>query len=91
MHRAVIVRATTILQTTTSRDLRNFKSVVAHPGSASTDHVTASRLSENTMVAELLNRISAITRRDLLQYSALPRGVSPAGGAPQGGILKHSE
>ena len=46
-------------------DLRSYTSVVDHPGSASTDHVTASRRSENTLVAELLGRISAITRRDL--------------------------
>ena len=54
------------------RDLRNCTSVVNHPGSASTDHVTASRRSENTLAAELVGRISAITRRDLLEDGALP-------------------
>ena len=47
------------------RDLRNYTSVVDHPGSASTDHFTVSRHSENTLMAELLGKISAITRRDL--------------------------
>ena len=61
------------------RDLRSYTSVVDHPGSASTDHFTASRRSENTLVAELLGRISAITRRDLLEGSALPREASPTG------------
>ena len=44
------------------RDLCIYTSVVDHPESFTTDHVTASRLSENTLVAELLGRISAITR-----------------------------
>ena len=61
------------------RDLRSYTSVVDHPGSASTDHVTASRRSENTLVAELLGRISAITRRDLLEDGALPGEASPTG------------
>ena len=52
------------------RSLRSYTSVVDHPGSASTDHVTASRRSENTLVAELLDGISAITRRDLLEDGA---------------------
>ena len=54
------------------RNLRSYTSVVDHPGSASTDYVTVSRRSENTLVAELLGRISAITRRDLLEDGALP-------------------
>ena len=73
------------------RDLRNYKSVVDHPGSASTDHVTASRRSENTLVAELLGRISAITRRDLLKDDALPEEASPTGEVPQGGVLERPE
>ena len=72
-------------------DLRNFTSVVDHPGSASTDHVTASRRSENTLVAELLGRISAITRRDLLEDGALPGEASPTEKVPQGGILERPE
>ena len=44
------------------RDLHNHTSVVDHPGSASTDHVTASRRSGNTLVVEPLGRISAIIR-----------------------------
>ena len=68
------------------RDLR-YTSVVDHPGSASTDHLTASRPSENTLVAELLGRISAITRRDLLEDDALPGEASPTGEVPQGGVL----
>ena len=73
------------------RDLRSYTSVVNHPGSASTDHVTASRRSENTLVAELLGRISAITRRDLLEDGALPGEVSPTGEVPQGGVLERPE
>ena len=39
------------------RDLRSYTSVVDHPGSASTDHVTASRRSENTSVGEKMEVI----------------------------------
>ena len=73
------------------RDLRSYTSVVDHPGSASTNHVTASRRSENTLVAELLGRISAITRRDLLEDGALPGEASPTGEVPQGGVLERPE
>ena len=73
------------------RDLRNYTSVVDHPRSASTDHVTASRRSENTLVAELLGRISAITRRDLLEDGALPGEASPTGEVPQGGVLERPQ
>ena len=73
------------------RDLRSYTSVVDHPGSASTDHVTASRRSENILVAELLGRISAITRRDLLEDGALPGEASPTGEVPQGGALERPE
>ena len=73
------------------RDFRNYKSVVDHPGSASTDHVTAIRRSENTLVAELFGRISAITRRDLLKDDALPEEASPTGEVPQGGVLERPE
>ena len=73
------------------RDLRNYTSMVDHPGSASTDHVTASRRSENILVAEHLGRISAITRRDLLEDGALPGEVSPAGEVPQAGVLERPE
>ena len=73
------------------RDLRSYTSVVDHPGSASTDHVTASRRSENTLVTELLGRISAITRRDLLEDGALPEEASSTGEVPQGGVLERPE
>ena len=73
------------------RDLRSYTSVVDPPGSASTDHVTASRRSENTLVAELLGRISAITRRDLLEDGTLPGEASPTGEVPQGGVLERPE
>ena len=73
------------------RDLRSYMSVVDHPGRASTDHVTASRRSENTLVAELLGRISAITLRDLLEDGALPGEASPTGEVPQGGVLERPE
>ena len=73
------------------RDLRNYTSVVDHPGSASTDHVTANRRSENTLVAELLGRICAITRRDLLEDGVLPGEASPTGEVPQGGVLELPE
>ena len=73
------------------RDLRNYKSVVDHPGSASTDHVTANRRSENTLVVELLGRINAITRRGLLKDDALPEEASPTGEVPQGGVLERPD
>ena len=73
------------------RDLRNYTTVVNHPGSASTDHVTANRRSENTLVAELLDRISANTRRDLLEDGALPGEESLTGEVPQGGVLERPE
>ena len=73
------------------RDLRNYTSVANHPGSASTDHVTANRRTENTLVAELLDRISAITRRDLLEDGALPGEESLTGEVPQGGVLERPE
>ena len=73
------------------RDLRSYTSVVDHPGSASTDQVTASRRPENTLVAELFGRISAITRQDLLEDGALPGEASPTGEAPQGGVLERPE
>ena len=44
------------------RDLRKYTSVEDPPGSASTNHASASRRSENTSVAEPLGRISAITK-----------------------------
>ena len=70
------------------RDLRNYTSVVDHLGSASTDHDTASRRSENTIVVEFLGRISVITRRDLLEDGALSGEASPTGEVPQGGVLE---
>ena len=73
------------------RDLRSYTSVVDHPGSASTDHVTACRRSENTLVAELLGRIGAISRRDLLEDGALPGEASPTGEVPQGCVLERPE
>ena len=73
------------------RDLRSYTSVVNHPGSASTDHVTASRRLENTLVTERLGRISAITRRDLLEDGALPGVVSPTGEVLQGDVLERPE
>ena len=72
-------------------DLRNYTSVVGHPGSAFTDHVTASRRSENPLVAEPLGRISAITRRDMLEDGALPGEASPTGEVPQDGVLERPE
>ena len=66
--------------------------MVDHPRSASTDHVTARRSSENTLlVAKLLDRISAITRRDLLEDGALPGEASPTEEVPQGGVLECPE
>ena len=73
------------------RDLRNYTSAVDHLESASTDHVIVRRLSENTLVAEHLGRIRAITRRDLLEDGALPGEASPTGEVPQGGVLKRPE
>ena len=73
------------------RNLLNYTSVADHPGSGSTDHVTANRRSENTLVVELLGRISAITRRDLLEDGALSGEASPTGEVPQGGVLERPE
>ena len=42
-------------------------------------------------MAELLDRISAITRRDLLEDGALPGEESLTGEVPQGGVLERSE
>ena len=72
------------------RDLRSYTSVVDHPGSASTDHVTDSRRPENILV-ELLGRISAIIPRDLLEDGALPGEGSPTEEVPQGGVLERPE
>ena len=64
------------------RDVRNLISVLDPLPGASADHITAGGLSTNPQVAELLNRISDITRRDALQEgcSRLPEdGVPPEG------------
>ena len=42
-------------------------------------------------MAELLGRISAITRRDLLEDGVLPAEASPPGEVPQGGVLERPE
>ena len=42
-------------------------------------------------MAELLGRISAITRRDLLEDGALPGEASPTGEVPQGDVLERPE
>ena len=42
-------------------------------------------------MAELLGRISAITRRDLLEDGALPEEASPTREVPQGGVLERPE
>ena len=73
------------------RDIRNYTSVKSRPGSPSTDHITASRRSENILVAKPLGRISAVTRRDLLEDGALPGKPSPTGEVPQGGVLECPE
>ena len=73
------------------RDLRSYTSVVDHPGSAFTDHVAASRRSENTLVAERLGRISTLTRQDVLEDYTLPGEASPTGEVPQGGVLERPE
>ena len=44
-----------------------------------------------TLVAELLGRISAITRRDLLEDGTLPGEASPTGQVPRGGVLERPE
>ena len=62
-------------------DFRNYTPVVGHPGSASIDHVTTSRRSENTLAAERLGRISTTTRRELLENGALPGEASNGRGS----------
>ena len=44
-----------------------------------------------TFVATHLGRISAITRRDLLEDGDLPGEASPTGEVPQGGVLERPE
>ena len=91
--RIVTTRTTTnyITNDDFPRDLRTYTSVVDHPGSAPIDNVTASRRSENTLVAEVLGKISANTRRDLFEDRALPGEASPTGEVPQGGVLERPE
>ena len=72
-------------------DLRNYTPVVDHTGSASIDYVTARRRSEDTLVAKHSGKISATTRRDLLEDGTLPGEASSMGEVPQGGVLERPE
>ena len=66
------------------RDLRDYTSVLESLLGASADHITVGELSNNPPVAELLERISEITRRDTLdggatgppQEGAMPWGIA---------------
>ena len=63
------------------RDIRNLTSVLNPLPSAPTDHITADGLSTNPQGDELLDRISNITRRDVLHGggSELPQERVPSG------------
>ena len=65
------------------RGLRDYTSVLEPLTSASVDHLTAGGLSMNPPVAELLDRISDITRRDILAVGAagLPLEGLKSGGS----------
>ena len=66
------------------RDLRDCTSMLNPLPGASSDHITAGGLSANPQVAELLERISEITRRDMLHKgsSGLPQEEAPPGVVP---------
>ena len=66
------------------RDLRDYTSITHLTPGPSADHVTASGRIKNPQVAELLERISKVTRRDTLQdiSSKLPQEDSFSEEAP---------
>ena len=72
------------------RDLRDCTSMLNPLPGASSNHITAGGLSANPQVAELLERISEITRRDMLHEGAsgLPQEGAPLGGAPLEEVLQ---
>ena len=80
------------------RDLRDYTSVLEPLPGASADHIAVGRLSANPPMAELLERISEITGRDILdgeaagppQQGAMPGGA-PTEGVSQEGVLQPLE
>ena len=79
-------------------DLRDYTSVLEPLPAESADHIAVGGLSDNPSVAELLERISEITRRDTLdggatgplQEGAMPGG-KPTDGVSQEGVLELKE
>ena len=70
------------------RDLRDYTSVLEPLPAASADHIALGGLSDNPLVAELLERISETTRRHTLDGGAtgpLQEGAMP-GGKPTDGV-----
>ena len=79
-------------------DLRDYTSVLEPLPGASADHFAVDGISDNPPVAELLEGISDITRRDILdggaagppQQGAMPGG-EPTDGVSQDGVLEPQE
>ena len=70
------------------RHLREYTSVLEPLPGASADHIAVGRLSDNPPVAELLERISEIIRRDTLDGGAAgpPQEGAMPGGEPTDGV-----
>lgn len=68
------------------RDIRDYTLRAEFFSSASADHITTSRRPENPQVAEIVERISEVTREDMLQEGTL--GLPQEGSQPGGGILE---
>ena len=80
------------------RDLRDRTSMLDPLPTTSADHIAMGGLSDNLPVAELLEQMTEITRRDTLdggatgplQEGAMPRG-KPTDGVSQEGLLEPQE
>ena len=74
------------------RDLRGYTSVLEPIPGASADHIAVGGLSDNPPVAELLERISEITRRDKLDGGAArpPQEGAMPGGGPTDGVSQEA-
>ena len=70
-------------------DLRDYTSVMEPIPGASADHIAVGGLSDNSLVAELLERVSEIIRRDTLDGGAAgpPQERAMPGGEPTDGAL----
>ena len=70
------------------RDLLDYTCVLESLPGASSDHIAVGGLSNNPPVAELLERIGDVTRRDILDGGAagLPQEGAMPGGEPKDGV-----